>query len=205
MMNIRITSVSDYIADETKRYAEMLSENFWSLNIKVIERYNGVKIKFVSHKFNAKLALVIDMEGQAYFLKKENKSFFRNSKPVKMVIAEWNDFADPFEAALAIQLKIYKVIKSLTMKENYYCCHTDEFTSADEIRFDEFLDEEPENEEDTEHDGELDNKMSLENLISTQSPKVSSCSTFSETGSLISPPFMEVNEESYLDFFEEVI
>lgn len=205
MMNIRITSVSDYISNETKRYAEMLSENFWSLNIKVIERYDEVKIKFVLHKFNADLALIIDKDGQAYFFKKEKKSFFKKAQHTKMVIAEWNDFADPFEAALAIQLKMYKVIKSLIMKENSYCCHMEEFTSADEICFDEFSDEETENEEDLELDDELENKMSLENLISTQSPKVSSSSSFSETGPLISSPFMEVNEESYLDFFEEVI
>lgn len=121
-----------------------------------------------------------------------------------MVIAEWNDFADPFEATLAIQLKIYKVIKSLIMKENSYCCHTEEFTSADEICFDELSDEEPVNEEDTEFDDELGNEISLENVIGTQPKKVSSCSTFSENGSLISPPFMAINEESYLDVFDEV-
>lgn len=79
----------------------------------------------------------------------------------------------------------------------------EEFTSADEICFDEFSDEESKNEEDLELDDELENRMSLENLISTQSPKVSSSSTSSKTGSLINPPFMEVNDVSYLDFFEE--
>lgn len=204
MMNIMITSVSNYIADETKRYAEILNENFWCLNTKVIDRYDEVQIKFNSYKFNADLALIIDKDGQAYFLKKEKRSFFKKSQQVKMVIAEWNDFADPFEAALAIQLKMYKVIKSLIMKENSYSCRTEEFTSDDEIIFEKFLDEELEIEEDTELDDELENKMSLENLISTQSPKLSSCSTSSENGFSISPPFMEVNEESYLDFFEEV-
>ncbi len=201
MSRMHCVDVTEYITDEAKKFAELLSDKFWGVDVKYKENYSSTKIHFNLHWSEYNLLLVIE-EGIAYFLKRENKKpFFGRRKAAKTVIAEWNDFAEPIEAALSIQMKMYRAVKSCILRENSYHCRTEAFETADEVRFEDF-----EYVEDSEDMEETDDLYSIsDDIIGSQSHSLfnaKGCVLKSED--VLIPPFQEISDESYLDNFDDI-
>lgn len=201
MSRMHSIDVTEYITDETKKFAEVLSDRFWGVDVKIKESYSSTKIHFNLHWSEYNLLLVIE-EGIAYFLKRENKKpFFRRRKAAKTVIAEWNDFAEPIEAALSIQMKMYRAMKSCVLRENSYHCKTEAFETADEIKFEDFEDT-----DDSENVEGTDSLYSIsDDIIGNQTHSIFNAEDFQlKSEDVLTPPFQEISDESYLDTFDDI-
>lgn len=189
--------VTEYIIEQAKKFAEVLSDRFWGVDVKIKESYSSTKVYFNLSWSEYNLLLVIE-EGIAYFLKRENqKPFLRRRKAVKTIIAEWNDFAEPIEAALSIQMKMYRAVKSCILRENSYHCKTEAFETADEMRFKDF--------EDIDVSEDVKKLDELDDIIGSQTHTVFSAEDFSsKSENVLIPPFREISEESYLDAFDDI-
>lgn len=201
MSRMHSIDVTKYITDEAKKFAEVLSDSFWGVDVKIKESYSSTKIHFNLHWSEYNLLLVIE-EGIAYFLKRENqKPIFRRRKVAKTVIAEWNDFAEPIEAALSIQMKMYRAMKSCVLRENSYHCKTEAFETADEIKFEDFEDT-----DDSEDVEETDSLYSIsDDIIGSQTHSIFNAEDFQlKSEDVLTPPFQEISDESYLDTFDDI-
>ena len=120
-MKMDISPINAFVNSEVKRYAEMLACNFDNVSVTCSERKDkdGYNYIFHSSELCHDLVFTILDNGIAEFWKR--RTFWRWRKnETSVTIAEWNCFADPFEIAISIQLRMYHTLSYYLLGVNNY-------------------------------------------------------------------------------------
>lgn len=205
-------NIREYIEEECTRFAKLFSDSYSGIYIKTKSNSCETTIKFCRYCNSFEYAFVIGNDSVVFLEREYSFPFYKTKKSSKTIIAEWNAFADPFEAALVIQMKMYNILKSNIMKENSFKCVFEDYTSDDDEYFN--MTDDTENTDSTADDEDFDifsiSDLPEENaIIGSQRHDYkrhddkNSYTTETTSDNNIAA-FSEVCEESYLDIFDTI-
>ncbi|MBO6230215.1 MAG: hypothetical protein IK990_18530 [Ruminiclostridium sp.] len=197
-MKMDISPINTFVNREVKRYAKMLAHNFENVSLKYSRNKdnNGINYIFHSDELTHDLIFTIYDWGVAEFWKR--RTFWRWRKnETSVTIAEWNVFADPFEVAISIQLRMYHTLSFYMIGMNMYHENFKDFHSDNDYMLGLSGDEGEEYDYD---------EPVVSDFIPGNSHEHSEAAVIDKDDVIadytnIKPPYIDVTEEDYLDQF----
>ena len=195
-MRMNISPINTFVNREVKRYAKMLAHAFDNVSLTYSRNKdkNGCNYIFHSSDLTHDLIFTLYDTGFAEFWKRRTAWRWRKNE-TSVIIAEWNAFADPFEVAISIQLRMYHTLRYYMVGDNNYHTNfkdihsdTDYMLGMPEDEGSEFEHDDPDVEyiPGPSHEGSESAKIEDDDTVVTEPLK---------------PQFIEVKEEDYLDEF----
>ena len=195
-MRMNISPINAFVNREVKRYAKMLSHAFDNVILTCARNKdkNGYNYKFHSSDLTHDLIFTLYDTGLAEFWKRRTAWRWRKNE-TSVIIAEWNAFADPFEVAISIQLRMYHTLRYYLVGDNNYHTNYKDIHSDTDYMLGMPEDEGSEFEHDDpdvvyipgpSHEGPKPAKIDVGDTVVTETLK---------------PRYIQVTEDDYLDEF----
>ncbi len=193
-MRMNISPINSFVNREVKRYAKMLAHAFDNVSLTCSLNKDNNGYNYIFHSFDLTHDLIFTLydTGIAEFWKRRTAWRWRKNE-TSVIIAEWNAFADPFDVAISIQLRMYHTLRYYFVGDNNYHTNfkdihsdTDYMLSMPEDEGSEFDYDDP----DVVHiPGPMHESPEPANIEEGDT-------VVTET---LKPPFIEVKEDDYLD------